>query len=67
MEWHGNRRQLREITEHHGCRPDSEPHHLFIINLVTATDLEVEVTPSAKWLRVAEHEDLEVDHGHQKG
>jgi hypothetical protein len=73
MEWRGNMRQLREITEHHGCRPeikhwhDSEPHHLFMIDLVTATDSEEEVTPSAERLGVAEHEDLEVDHGHQKG
>jgi hypothetical protein len=22
MEWRGNRRQLREITKHHGCRPE---------------------------------------------
>jgi hypothetical protein len=73
MEWHGNRRQLREITEHHGCRPeikhwhDSEPHHLFMIDLVTATDSEEEVTPSAEQLGVVGHEDLEVDHGHRKG
>jgi hypothetical protein len=73
MEWHGNKRQLREITEHHGCRPeikhwhDSEPHHLFMIDLVTATHSKVEVTPSAERLGVAEHEDLEVDHGHRKG
>jgi hypothetical protein len=73
MEWRANKRQLREITEHHGCRPeikhwhDSEPHHLFMIDLVTATDSEEEVTPSAKRLGVARHEDLEVDHGHRKG
>jgi hypothetical protein len=52
MEWHGNRRQLREIIEHHGCCleiqhwHDSELHHLFMINLVAATDSEEEVTPS---------------------
>jgi hypothetical protein len=73
MEWHGNRRQLREITDHHGCRPEikhwhnSEPHHLFMNDLVTATDSEVEVTPSTERLGVAEHENLEVDHGHRKG
>jgi len=73
MEWRGNRRQWREITEHHGCRPeikhwhDSEPHHLFMIDLVTTTDSEVEVTPSTERLWVTEHEDLEADQGHWKG
>ncbi len=73
MEWRGNRRQWREITKHHGCRleikhwHDLEPHHLFMIDLVTATDSEVEVTPSAERLGVAEHEDLEADQGHRKG
>jgi hypothetical protein len=73
MEWRGNWRRLREITEHYGCRPktehwhDFEPHHLFMIDLVTATDLEEEATPSAERLGVVEHEDLEVDHGHRKG
>jgi len=73
MEWRGNMRQWREIIEHHGCRPeikhwhDSEPHHLFMIDLVIATDSEVEVTPSVECLGVAEHEDLEADQGHRKG
>jgi hypothetical protein len=38
-----------------------------MIDLVTATDSEVEVTPSAERLGVAEHEDLEADQGHRKG
>jgi hypothetical protein len=38
-----------------------------MIDLVTATDSEEEVTPSAERLGVAKHEDLEVDHGHRKG
>jgi len=64
MEWRGNKRLLREITEHYGCHPeaehwhDSEPHHLFMIDLVTATDSEEEATLSAERLGVAEHEDL---------
>ncbi len=50
MEWRGNMRQLREISERHGCCPeikhwhDSESHHLFMIDLVTATKSEEEVT-----------------------
>jgi hypothetical protein len=72
VEWHGNRRQLRKITEHRGCRPEikhwhnSDPHHLFMIDLVTATDPEEEATPSAERLAVAEDEDLEVNYGEQK-
>jgi hypothetical protein len=38
-----------------------------MIDLVTTTDSEEEATPSAERLGVAEHEDLEVDHEHQKG
>jgi hypothetical protein len=69
MEWHGNRRQLREHTEHRGCRPrikqwhSSNPHHLFMIDLVTVTDSGEEATPSTERLEVAEEEDLEVDQG----
>ncbi len=67
MVWRGNRRQLREPTERRGCRPrikqwnSSDPHHLFMINLVIATDLREEATPSAGHLDVAEDENLEVD------
>ncbi|CAK9876981.1 unnamed protein product [Sphagnum jensenii] len=46
---------------------DSDPHHLFMIDLVTITDSEGEATPSTERLEVAEHEDhLEIDHGEQK-
>ncbi len=64
---------MREISEHNGCRPEikhwhgSEPHHLFMIDLVIATNSEGEVTPSTEQLGVTEHEDLKVDHGHRKG
>jgi hypothetical protein len=72
MEWRGNRRQLREHTEHRGCRPgikhwhSSDPHHLFMIDLVIVTDSGEEATPSTERLDVAEDEDLEVDQGKQR-
>jgi hypothetical protein len=72
MEWSGDKGQLRGHIEHHGCRLEikhwqsSDPHHLFMIDLVIVTDLEEEATPSAERLAVAEDEDLEVDHGEQK-
>ncbi|CAM6017598.1 unnamed protein product [Sphagnum balticum] len=72
MEWCGNRRQLREHTEHHGCRPgikqwqSPNPHHLFMIDLVTVADSGEEATPSAERLNIAEDEDLEVDQGKQR-
>ncbi len=67
MVWRGNRSQSREHTEHRGYRPgvkqwlSSDPHHLFMIDLVTTTDSGEEVTPSAERLGVDEDEDLEVD------
>jgi hypothetical protein len=69
VEWRGNKRQLREHTEHRGCRPgikhlhSLDPHHLFMIDLVIATDSGEEVTPSAERLDVVEDENLEVDQG----
>ncbi|CAK9232001.1 unnamed protein product [Sphagnum troendelagicum] len=72
MEWRGNRRQLKEHAEHRGCRLEikhwhiSDPHHLFMIDLVTATDSGEEATPSTELLDVVEDEDLEVDHGKQR-
>jgi hypothetical protein len=71
MVWRGNRSQSREHTEHHGYRPgvkqwlSSDPHHLFMIDLVTTTDSGEEATPSAVRLDVAEDEDVEVDQGQQ--
>jgi len=76
MEWLGNRKQLWGHTERqrhsHGIKHwhDSDPHHLFMIDLVMATDSEEEATPSAEQMEVTEHENLEVDHGelrHWKG
>jgi hypothetical protein len=72
MEWLGNRRQLWGHTEcqghSHGIKHwhDSDPHHLFMIDLVTATDSEEEATLSAEQMEVIEHENLEVDHGELK-
>ncbi len=69
MEWRGNMRQLREHTEHRGCClgikqwHSSDPHHMFMIDLVTVTDSGEEATPSTERLEVAEEEDLEVDQG----
>jgi hypothetical protein len=76
MEWLGSKRQLWGHTERqghsHGIKHwhDSDPHHLFMIDLVTTTDSEEEATPSAEQMEVTEHENLEVDHGelrHWKG
>jgi hypothetical protein len=73
MEWLGNRRQLWGHTERqghsHGIKHwhDSDPRHLFMIDLVTATDSEEEVIPSVERMEVTDHE---VDHGelrHRKG
>jgi hypothetical protein len=76
MEWLGNRRQLWGHTERqghsHGTKHwhDSDPHHMFMIDLVITTDSKEEATPSAEQMEVTEHENLEVDHGelrHWKG
>ncbi len=73
MEWLGNRRQLWGHTERQGHSrrikhwSDSDPHHLFMLDLVTTTDSEEEATPSAERMEVIDHE---VDHGelrHRKG
>ncbi len=60
---------MRANTEYRDCRPgikhwhNSDPHHLFMIDLVIAIDSGEEATPSAERLDVAEDEDLEVDQG----
>ncbi|CAM6019888.1 unnamed protein product [Sphagnum balticum] len=72
MEWCGNKRQLRAHTEYRECRPgikhwhNSDPHHLFMIDLVTATDSGEEATPSAERLGITEDEDLKVEQSKQK-
>ncbi len=69
MEWPGDRKQSWGHTEHQGHGHeikhwhDSDPRHLFMINVVTATDSEEEANPSAEQMEVATHENLEVDHG----
>ncbi len=69
MEWPGDRKQSWGHTKHQGHGHeikhwhDSDPHHLFMIDLVTATDSEEETSPSAEQMEVTAHENLEVDHG----
>ncbi|CAK9271077.1 unnamed protein product [Sphagnum jensenii] len=70
--WFGNMRQLRGLTEHRGnCFGinhwrSSNPHHMFMIDIVTATDAMEEATPSTKLVGVAEDEELEVTGGEQR-
>jgi len=69
MDWPGDRKQSWGHTEHQGHGHeikhwhDSNPRHLFMIDLVTATDSKEEASPSAEQMEVTAHENLEVDHG----
>ncbi|CAK9270091.1 unnamed protein product [Sphagnum jensenii] len=71
LEWFGNRRELRGLTEHRGSCfgishwRSSNPYHLFMIDIVTATDAMEEATPSTERVGIAEDEGLEVANGEQ--
>ncbi|CAK9193856.1 unnamed protein product [Sphagnum troendelagicum] len=72
LEWFGNRKQSRGLTEHHGCCfginhwRSLDPHHLFMIDIVTATDAIEEATPNTELMGVAEDEELEVTGGERR-
>ncbi|CAK9867685.1 unnamed protein product [Sphagnum jensenii] len=72
LEWFGNRRHLRGLNEHCKCcfgidhRHSSDPHHLFMVDVVNVADAEEETNPSIGVVEAAKNEEFEVADGEQK-
>jgi len=72
LEWFGTRWQLRGLTEHRGCCfginhwRSLDPHHLFMVDVETAVDTEVDTNPSIEVVVTAGNEELEVAIGEQR-
>jgi hypothetical protein len=72
LDWFRLRRQLRGLTEHHMCCFGinhwrcSDPHHLFMLDIVTETDADEEATPNVEVMGAAEDEELEAADGEQR-
>ncbi len=72
LDWFRLRRQLRGLTEHHMCCFGinhwrcSDPHHLFMLDIVTETDADEEATPNVEMMGAAEDEELEAADGEQR-
>jgi len=70
-DWFGLRRPLRGLTEHRRCCFGinhwrcSDPHQLFMLDFVDATNAEEEAAPNVKVVGAAEDEDLEAADGRQ--
>ncbi|CAK9882044.1 unnamed protein product [Sphagnum jensenii] len=71
MEWKGNREQIwggaesQVLSRGHKQWYNSAPHHLFMIDLVTAMDFEGEANPNTDRVEAADHENLVDDQGMQ--
>ncbi len=71
LDWLGLRRQLRGLIEHRRCCFGinhwrcSNPHQLFMLDFVTATNADEEAAPNIEVVGVAEDEDLEIADGKQ--
>ncbi len=72
LDWFRLRRQLRGLTEHRMCCFGinhwrcSDPHHLFMLDIVTETDADEEATPNVEVMGAAEDEELEAADGEQR-
>jgi hypothetical protein len=70
-DWFGLRRPLRGLTEHRRCCFGinhwrcSDPHQLFMLDFVDATNAEEEAAPNVEVVGTAEDEDLEAADGRQ--
>ncbi|CAN5950575.1 unnamed protein product [Sphagnum jensenii] len=72
LDWFGLRRQMRGLTEHRRCSfginhwRSSDPHHLFMLDIVAKIDANEEATPNIEVMGAAENEELEVANGEQR-